>query len=77
MTVGADVYIDLLVVNPDSTTRLNSFFADANEDYLLRLPARKSGYYAQVQYTVNAYRPSIRSTTIQAIVPGQMTASKK
>ena len=77
MTVGADMYIDLLVVNPDSTTRLNSFFADANEDYLLRLPARKSGYYAQVQYTVNAYRPSIRSTTVQAIVPGQMTASKK
>ena len=77
MTVGADVYIDLLVVNPDSTTRLNSFYADANEDYLLRLPARKSGYYAQVQYTVNAYRPSIRSTTIQALVPGQMTASKK
>ena len=77
MTVGADMYIDLLVVNPDSTTRLNSFFADANEDYLLRLPARKSGYYAQVQYTVNAYRPSIRSTTVQAIIPGQMTASKK
>lgn len=77
MTVGADMYIDLLVVNPDSTTRLNSFFAQADEDYLLRLPARKSGYYAQVQYTVNAYRPSIRSTTIQAIVPGQMTASKK
>ena len=77
MTVGADMYIDLLVVNPDSTTRLNSFFADANEDYLLRLPARKSGYYAQVQYTVNAYRPSIRSTTIQALIPGQMTASKK
>jgi len=77
MTVGADVYIDLLVVNPDSTTRLDSFYADANEDYLLRLPARKSGYYAQVQYTVNAYRPSIRSTTIQAIVPGQMTATKR
>jgi len=77
MTVGADMYIDLLVVNPDSTTRLNSFSADADEDYLLRLPARKSGYYAQVKYTVNAYRPSIRSTTIQAIVPGQMTASKK
>ena len=76
MTVGADMYIDLLVVNPDSTTRLTSFFADANEDYLLRLPARKSGYYAQVQYTVNAYRPSIRSTTIQALIPGQMTASK-
>ena len=77
MPVGADMYVDLVVVNPDSTTRLNSFFAQSTEDYLLRLPARKSGYYAQVQYTVNAYRPSIRSTTIQAIVPGQMTASKK
>lgn len=77
MPVGADMYVDLVVVNPDSTTRLNSFFAQSTEDYLLRLPARKSGYYAQVKYTVNAYRPSIRSTTIQAIVPGQMTASKK
>lgn len=77
MPVGADMYVDLVVVNPDSTTRLNSFFAQSTEDYLLRLPARKSGYYAQVQYTVNAYRPSIRSTTIQAIVPGQMTTSKR
>jgi hypothetical protein len=77
MTVGADVYIDLVVVNPDSTTRLNSFFAQEDEDYLLRLPARKSGYYAQVKYTVNAYRPSIRSTTIQAVVPGQTTISKR
>lgn len=77
MPVGADMYVDLVVVNPDSTTRLNSFFAQSTEDYLLRLPARKSGYYAQVQYTVNAYRPSIRSTTVQAIVPGQMTTSKR
>lgn len=77
MPTGADVDISLDVVNPDSTTVLKNFYATSDEDYLIRLPARKSGYYSQVNFTVNAYRPSIRSTTIQAIVPGQMTISKR
>ena len=77
MTTGADMDIDLVVVNPDSTTQLKNFYATSDEDYLIRLPARKSGYYSQVNFTVNAYRPSIRSTTVQAIVPGQMTISKR
>ena len=77
MTTGADMDIDLLVVNPDSTTQLKNFYATSDEDSLIRLPARKSGYYSQVNFTVNAYRPSIRSTTVQAIVPGQMTISKR
>lgn len=77
MPTGGDMDIDLIVVNPDSTTTLENFYASSSEDYLLRLPARKSGYYSQVKFTVNAYRPSIRSTTVQAIVPGQMTISKR
>lgn len=77
MPVGADMDIEFIVVNPDSTTMLKQFYATADEDYLIRLPARKSGYYSQVKFTVNAYRPSIRSTTVQAIVPGQMTISKR
>lgn len=77
MPTGGNMDIDLVVVNPDSTTQLKNFYATSNEDYLIRLPARKSGYYSQVNFTVNAYRPSIRSTTVQAIVPGQMTISKR
>ena len=77
MPTGANMDIDLVVVNPDSTTTLKNFYATSSEDYLIRLPARKSGYYSQVNFTVNAYRPSIRSTTVQAIVPGQMTISKR
>jgi hypothetical protein len=77
MPTGGDVDIDLVVVNPDSTTTLKNFYATSTEDYLIRLPARKSGYYSQVNFAVNAYRPSIRSTTVQAIVPGQMTISKR
>ena len=77
MPTGGDMDIDLIVVNPDSTTTLENFYASSSEDYLLRLPARKSGYYSQVKFKVNAYRPSIRSTTVQAIVPGQMTISKR
>ena len=77
MPTGGNMDIDLVVVNPDSTTQLKNFYATTDEDYLIRLPARKSGYYSQVNFTVNAYRPSIRSTTVQAIVPGQMTISKR
>jgi len=77
MPTGGNMDIDLVVVNPDSTTQLKNFYATSNEDYLIRLPARKSGYYSQVNFTINAYRPSIRSTTVQAIVPGQMTISKR
>lgn len=77
MPTGGDMDISLIVVNPDSTTVLENFYATTDEDYLIRLPARKSGYYSQVNFAVNAYRPSIRSTTVQAIVPGQMTISKR
>ena len=77
MPTGGNMDIDLVVVNPDSTTQLKNFYATTDEDYLIRLPARKSGYYSQVNFTVNAYRPSIRSTTVQSIVPGQMTISKR
>lgn len=77
MPVGADMDIEFITVNPDSSTVLKNFYATSDEDYLIRLPARKSGYYSKVKFTVNAYRPSIRSTTVQAIVPGQMTISKR
>lgn len=77
MPTGADLDIEFITVNPDSLTMLKNFYATSDEDYLIRLPARKSGYYGQVKFTVNAYRPSIRSTTVQAIVPGQMTISKR
>ena len=76
MPVGSDMNIEFITVNPDTTTILKNFYATADEDYLIRLPARKTGYYAQVKFTVNAYRPSIRSSTVQAVVPGQMTISK-
>lgn len=74
---GGAVDITAITVNPDSETILNSYGSPTNEDATLRLPVRKSGYYAQIKFKSKNLRPSIRSATVQAIVPGQMTQTTK
>lgn len=76
-TAGAAVDVSFITVNPDSNTLLTSYGSSASEDVLLRVPTRKSGYYSQVHFQSKNLRPSIRSVSVQAVVPGQMTQTKK
>ena len=75
--VGAEFDIDVVVANPDSTTKVKTFTSNESEDYILRIPTRKSGFYAQIKISIKSFRPSIRSTTVQAIVVGQNIISKR
>lgn len=66
-----------ITVNPDTNTLINQYGSPLNEDVTFRFPVRKSGYYAQIKFITKNLRPSIRSATIQAIIPGQMTQTTK
>jgi hypothetical protein len=72
-----DIHIDFITTNPDTTTRLLDFNPSTNEDYTLRVPARKTGYSSQVKFTTNAYRPSIRSITVESVIIGHNIHSKQ
>jgi hypothetical protein len=74
---GSAADISFLTVNPDTNTTLSSYGSPEAEDITLRLPVRKSGYYSQVRFVSTNLRPSVRSVTVEAIVPGHMTQSKK
>jgi hypothetical protein len=74
---GGALEVSVITVNPDSDTLLNSYGSSTDEDATLRFPVRKSGYYAQVKFNSLNLRPSVRSVTVQAIVPGQMTQTTK
>jgi hypothetical protein len=74
---GGAIDITAVTVNPDSNTLLYSFGSPLNEDHMLRLPIRKSGYYAQIKINTLNLRPSIRSVTVEAIIPGHMTQTTK
>jgi hypothetical protein len=76
-TAGASMLTSFTTVNPDYTTVVSNYGSPTDEDVLLRLPTRKSGYYSQVKFTTQNLRPSIRSVTVEAIVPGQMTQTRK
>jgi hypothetical protein len=74
---GGALGTSFITVNPDYTTAVNTYGSPTNEDVILRLPARKSGYYAQVHFQSLNLRPSVRSVTVQAVVPGIMTQTRK
>ena len=76
-TAGASLQTTFITVNPDFNTVINSYGSAADEDATLRLPVRKSGYYSQVKFNALNLRPSIRSVTVEAIVPGHMTQTRK
>jgi hypothetical protein len=76
-SAGASMLTSFITVNPDYTTVVSNYGSPTDEDVLLRLPTRKSGYYSQVRFTTQNLRPSIRSVTVEAIVPGQMTQTRK
>ena len=68
--------VDFITTNPDTQTRLFDFAPPNNEDYILRLPCRKVAYSSQVKYTVNSYRPSIRSVSVEAVLVGHNIHTK-
>lgn len=74
---GGALDITAVTVNPDSETLLNSYGSPVEEDVTLRFPVRKTGYYAQIKVQGKHLRPSIRSVTVEAIVPGHMTQTTK
>ena len=74
---GGALDITAVTVNPDSTTLLNSYGSATDEDITLRIPTRKSGYYSQIKFKSKNLRPSIRSVTVEAIIPGHMTQTTK
>ena len=74
---GGAIEVTAITVNPDSETLLNSYGSETEEDATLRFPIRKSGYYAQVHFQSKNLRPSIRSATVEAVVPGHMTQTTK
>jgi hypothetical protein len=74
---GGAIDITAITVNPDSTTLLNSYGSATDEDITLRIPTRKSGYYSQIKFNSKNLRPSIRSVTVEAVIPGHMTQSTK
>lgn len=77
LAAGSVVETSFITVNPDSTTVVSTYGSPVAEDVTLRIPCRKSGYYSQVKFESKNLRPSIRSVTVEAIVPGQMTQTKK
>jgi hypothetical protein len=64
-------------VNPDTSTNITTYGSPVDEDFTLRVPARKTGYYSQLRFNTKNLRPSIRSVTVEAIIPGHMTQTTK
>lgn len=74
---GGSIRTSFITINPDTNKVLSNYGSSSDEDFILRFPVRKSGYYSQVNFLTTNLRPSIRSVTVEAIVPGHMTQSRK
>lgn len=72
---AASLTMQFVTVNPDFTTTLITKTSSGDEDYLLRIPTRKTAYYSQVKFLTTSRRPSVRSVTVEAVVPGHNTQS--
>lgn len=74
---GGVIYTSIITTNPDIETQLARFGLAVDEDALLRLPARKCGQYIQCKYITTNLRPSIRSTTVSALLTGYTHNTQK
>jgi hypothetical protein len=74
---GGVINVGLSTSNPDAILTSYRFGSTKASDALIRLPVRKSGYFAQINITTTNLRPEIRSVSVEAIVPGHMTQSRK
>ena len=74
---GGIVYNSIITANPDVESQLVRFGLGYDEDALMRLPVRKCGQYIQCKYVTTALRPSIRSTTVSALITGYSHNTQK
>lgn len=72
---AGQVAVSVVTTNPDVTTNLVNYGSSSDEDVSIRCPARKRGYYAQVKVTTSNLRPSVRSCSVEAVIPGKNTKS--
>ena len=77
LPAGGAVDISFETVNPDTATQVINYGSAVDEDFTLRVPARKTGYYSQIRFNTKNLRPSVRSVTVEAIIPGHMTQTTK
>lgn len=71
------VNVDFITTNPDTSTRVLDFSPTVNEDYILRIPARKIAYSSQVKFSINGFRPTIRSVSVEASLVGHNIHTKQ
>lgn len=74
---GGVVTTHFITVNPDVSTNLLTKTSSNTEDYLLRIPTRKTAYYSQVKFITSSLRPSVRSVTVEATTPGHNTQTSQ
>jgi len=74
---GGIVYTKSITTNPDVETQLVRYGLKSDEDFLLRLPVRKCAQYMQAQFITTNSRPSIHSTTVNALVVGYTNRNQK
>lgn len=74
---GGVIYTSIITTNPDIETQLARFGLPVDEDAVLRLPARKCGQYLQCKYITTNLRPSVRSTTVSALLTGYTHNTQK
>jgi hypothetical protein len=72
-----EVEVEFTTTNPDTNTKLLDFSPVKNEDYILRLPARKIAYSGQVRFKTNSFRPAIRSVSVEAQLVGHNIHTKQ
>lgn len=77
LPAGGAMEVSFDTVNPDTSTKIISYGSPVDEDFTLRVPARKTGYYSQLRFNTKNLRPSVRSVTVEAIIPGHMTQTTK
>lgn len=72
---GSQIQTLAEVVNPDTTTVIDTFGSQYTEDSRRSIPVRKIGTGMQISYTSTNLRPSIRSAFIYATIQGKTNQS--
>lgn len=73
---GSQIQTSAEVVNPDTTTVIDTYGSQYTEDSRRSIPVRKIGTGVQISYTSTNLRPSIRSAFVYATIQGKTNQSK-
>lgn len=74
---GGGVKVNGVTTNPDTESQFIDYSSGVTEDVTLKIPFRKTSYYCQIDFVMNNLRPSIRSLSVEASIPGINTQTKK